>query len=238
MTKLKKLKEQPQQILSKRFAKIILMKTVGQILKTERKKQDKTILQIHKITKIPEEKLKALEADNFTLLPPAIFTKGYIKNYALVLGLEPKKLIAVFRRDWQESKKGEIVPKGLAQSLNKQAFGWTPKITLIVAVTTIVFLFLSYIGFQIKNYFSLPTLIVAKPEDNQYFKQDIIEVSGQVNKNTAVYINDQLINVDNEGNFTYQLKVFAGENTIEVKAVNRRGKETLVFKKIVVDKED
>ena len=214
------------------------MKTVGEILKQERLKQRKTILQIHKETKVPEKTIKALEADDFTSLPPATFVKGFIRIYAQTLGLEPKKLLVIFRRDWQENKKGEIIPRGLARPLNQSGFSWTPKTTLILVISTITFLFLSYVGFQLARFLLSPKLIVESPLENQKVEKETVEVVGKVNKEASVYVNNQLIETDEEGKFSYQLKLFPGENTIEVKAIDRRGKETLISRKVIVDKKN
>lgn len=212
------------------------MKSIGEILKAERLKQEKTILQVHKKTKIPEERLKALEANDFTSLPPATFTQGYIRSYAQVLGLDPKQLTAIFKRDWQEGKKGEIIPKGLEKPIDKQSFGWTPKMTLMTIISIIAALFLSYFGFQLTKYFLPPDLVLEQPEDNQKINQEAVEVKGKVSQEASLYINNQLVDINEDGNFSYSLKLFPGENTIEVKAVSRRNKETIISRKVVVDK--
>ena len=86
------------------------MKSVGQILKKEREKQGRTILQIYRETKIPEKNLLALEADKYSSLPSATFIKGFISIYAKALELDEKKLIAIFRRDWKKREEAKIVP--------------------------------------------------------------------------------------------------------------------------------
>lgn len=213
------------------------MKTVGEILKQEREKQDKTILQIHRETKIPQKTLEALEADNFTSLPPATFVKGFIRVYAQTLDLEPKKLLAIFRRDWQESEKGEIVPKGLSQPLNPSGFGWTPKTAFILIISTLGLLFLAYIGLQLTRFLLPPKLSLESPLEGQKIEQEMVKIVGQASKDSSVYVNNQLIETDEEGKFSYQLKLFPGENRIEVKAVDRRDKETLLLRTIeAVDK--
>ncbi|MFC1711898.1 helix-turn-helix domain-containing protein [Patescibacteria group bacterium] len=208
------------------------MKTVGEILKETRKKQGKTVLQIHKITKIPEKTIIDLEKDDFSSLPPAAFVKGFIRSYANALNLNHQKLLGVFRRDWQESEKGEIVPKVLVSSLDKPKFSWNPKKTFALSLGFIIFLFLSYIGLQLSGFLSPPKLEVEKPSENQEVSEETIEVIGTVDIDASVYINENLIEINDDGKFIYNFKLFPGENTIEVKAVDRKGKETIVVKKV------
>lgn len=42
--------------------------------------------------------LHSLEADDFQRLPPPIFTRGYLRNYAQLVGLDPEPLVAAYDR--------------------------------------------------------------------------------------------------------------------------------------------
>jgi len=207
------------------------MKSVGSILQEERKKKEKSIEQINKLTKIPIETLKKIENDNFGKLPPTAFTKGFVRNYAKSLGLDEDKLAAIYRRDWE--KKGEKEApffkkdKGLGKSF------WNPKTTGFIIGGFLVLILAGYLGWQIKEYFSPPKLVVEQPMDGEEISKDEVEVKGGVDKEASLYINDELIDIDESGAFSYSLKIYEGENEIEVKAVDRRGKETVVERKII-----
>jgi cytoskeletal protein RodZ len=212
------------------------MKTVGEILKAERLKQNKTILQINRETKIPEHYLQALEANEFKTLPPDTFVKGFIKIYAQALGLPAPQVLAVFRRDWQDNKKSEIVPQGLSDPVDKPKLSWTPNTTGIFISSTLVAIFLSFLGFQLWRFLAPPNLVIQKPQDNQKTKEETIEIVGKVNKEASIYVNDQLINLNNKGDFSYKLKLFPGENNIVIVAQDRRGNKSTVTRKVQVDK--
>lgn len=47
-------------------------------------------------TKIRRKYLVALEDENFDLLPGRVYVKGFLKNYAAFLGLNPRPLIAAY----------------------------------------------------------------------------------------------------------------------------------------------
>jgi len=209
------------------------MKSIGEIFKRRRIKQAKTLEQVHRQTKIPLKTLKALETDNFDCLPAATFIKGFISIYARNLGLDEKKLIAVFRRDWQKKESKEIMLSGLTTPFDRVNF-WTPKLAGILTGVFFLTIFLGYLGFQLKNFFSPPRLMVEKPTENEQVKTEELEVKGKAERQASVYINGKLIDLDQQGNFSYQLRVFPGENRLEIKAVNRRGRERIVERKIEV----
>lgn len=117
------------------------MKTVGEILKETRTKKGIDFGQIEKATKIRKKYLQALEENKYAKIGPATTVKGFIKNYGKYLGLESPSLLAIFRRDYAEDKKGQVVLKGMAEPLNKPLLAWTPQRTF-VAVIIFVFLFL------------------------------------------------------------------------------------------------
>lgn len=215
------------------------MQTVGEILKQERLNLRKSLLQIQQQTKISLPNLKALENNNFSKLPPETFIKGFIRNYALAVGLKPEKLIAIFRRDKSKKEKINILPSEIDPKKINRSFWWTPQMTLFLGIGFLAALFLIYLGLQIKKYFSLPYLTLLEPaEESQTFKNEV-EIKGQAEKEATVYINNQLVNLDDNGNFSYYLKLAPGENKIEVKAIDQRKKQNLVIRKItVVDKGD
>src|SRR3989338_2885256 len=69
-----------------------------------------------------------------------------------------------------------------------------------------------------------PDLSINSPEEDQSFsKNNRIKVSGQTEKDAQVFVNNFLANVDSEGNFEIYVPVMEGENTIEIKAVDKAG---------------
>src|SRR5512132_3436859 len=50
-------------------------------------------------TKIRARYLGALERGDYKELPGAVYTKGFLRNYALYLGLEPEEILTQWRRE-------------------------------------------------------------------------------------------------------------------------------------------
>ena len=212
------------------------MKTVGEILETERKKQKRNLEEISRKTKIPFSTLTSIEKDDYNLLTTQPYVKGFIRNYAIELDLDPDKVLAVFRRDHTVKKRDKIMPLGLSSPLN-EGFSWTPKLILILSSILVFLLIFAFLFFQVRGYLFRPPLTITSPAEGEEIQVQALQVKGKTIPDAAVYVNDQLASINFDGTFTYDLKVLPGENIIKIKAVNRRGQETEVRRRIVVDKE-
>src|SRR6476469_3197508 len=58
-------------------------------------------------TKIRARYLAALERGDYRELPGAVYTKGFLRNYALYLGLDPELVLAHWRTEVDESRRRE-----------------------------------------------------------------------------------------------------------------------------------
>ncbi|RUM88310.1 MAG: hypothetical protein DSZ24_04030 [Thermodesulfatator sp.] len=66
---------------------------IGEYLRKTREAQGKTLAEIAEETKINPRYLEALEREAWGELPAEVFTQGYLRAYALALGLDPEKLL-------------------------------------------------------------------------------------------------------------------------------------------------
>jgi Helix-turn-helix domain len=69
--------------------------TVGATLAAKRGERGLSIDQVAASTRIRPEHLRALEADDYTQFPAPVYAKGYLRAYAVFLGLDPEELIAL-----------------------------------------------------------------------------------------------------------------------------------------------
>lgn len=67
------------------------MDSLGQFLKQQRECKGYSLEDAQEETKIQIKYLKALEQENFDILPGEVFTKGFIRSYADYLGLDPQE---------------------------------------------------------------------------------------------------------------------------------------------------
>src|SRR3990167_11368716 len=80
------------------------MEKFGEILSSQRKVKNISLKRASAKLLIKKEHLLALENEDWQSLPEATFVKGYIASYAKFLGLDPAKVLALYRREYDESK--------------------------------------------------------------------------------------------------------------------------------------
>jgi hypothetical protein len=213
------------------------MKTVGQLLKSAREKQAYQLLDIEKATKIRTKYLEALERDEYSKLPSGTYAKGFIKNYAQFLNLPVDTLLAVFRRDFTENERGQIIPRSMVRPLANRLFLWTPQSTLVSVIALVVVIFLGFIFYQYQG-FLRPRLEVNVPSEGEILLGPMITVSGSADPSAVVSVNQQLVIVNPDGTFSADLVVPSGKANITVEATNTRGNTSTITRTVEIRKED
>lgn len=83
------------------------MESLGHYLKVQRKLRGISLEDVSRLSKVAPNWLHLLEIDEFEKLPGDIFTKGYLRLYAEVVGLDPEDVLLryelVARRNEEEA---------------------------------------------------------------------------------------------------------------------------------------
>lgn len=82
------------------------MGAFGEGLRREREMRNISLDEIAATTKIGTRLLRALEEEQFDLLPGGIFNKGYVRAYAKYVGIDEEKAIAGYLQAAQEAAPG------------------------------------------------------------------------------------------------------------------------------------
>ncbi len=70
---------------------------VGAALKTAREQRDMTVADVCTHLRISPHQVTALESNDFSALPEAMITRGFIRNYAGLLGIDAEPLLEDYR---------------------------------------------------------------------------------------------------------------------------------------------
>jgi cytoskeletal protein RodZ len=115
-------------------------------------------------TKIRARYLGALERGDYKELPGAVYTKGFLRNYALYLGLDPEEVLLQWRRergDVKEATPAIVVPRPITAPSKGLTF--SPGIVVAALLTVVVVAFGAYLGIQVLRFAKPPTIAVTQP---------------------------------------------------------------------------
>ncbi|MEA2428806.1 MAG: cytoskeleton protein RodZ, partial [Thermoleophilaceae bacterium] len=72
------------------------------------------VADVEAATKIRAKYLRALENEEFGLLPGNTFVKTFLRTYAEYLGLDPQLLLEEYRAEYEPRGEGEMQPYSVA----------------------------------------------------------------------------------------------------------------------------
>jgi transcriptional regulator with XRE-family HTH domain len=208
---------------------------IGKALKDAREAKGISLEAAEENTKIRRKYLEALEQENFEILPGKVYVKGFIKNYAIFLGLNAEQLVSAYGErtpvtEREDDKSGERFTH-IEKRLKTGYFKWAAGMVLLAVVA----------------YMALPAFTgkdrgVGKPvPDNQMLTENKPPAADQgqapreaeppaqqgVNLTLNVTDNTSWMYVEVDGNPTFtgflgsgQVKAFKGAERIFIKLGN------------------
>lgn len=72
------------------------MSELGQMLREAREVKGISLAEAEETTRIRRKYLQALEEENYEILPPAVYVRGFLRSYATYLGLDPEEALAIY----------------------------------------------------------------------------------------------------------------------------------------------
>ena len=208
------------------------MQTAGELLKEARLKSKLTFAQIERSTKIPVKTLVAIEKSQFKQLPSFAYIKGLIQNYAKTVNLDTRKIIAIFKRDYDNQTVKKIIPKGVVKPLNSR-FNPTQKTKTILGLSLVTLLFVIYLSLSLLNLNQPPKLEIFKPENGQELSNPVL-IKGKTNHDATLTLNGKTINLESDGNFTTVFNGPIGTHELKIKSTSRRNKFTQTSRHIII----
>ncbi len=191
------------------------------LLKNTRLEKGLEINEIAHSTKIRSDYIEAIESENINQIPPEPYSSLIIKDYAQFLGLNGQDVLSLFRRDF-DHRRQKSTSRIASSSFN-------PQVAYSVFVVLVVISLCLYLVFEYLKYNQPPNLVVSWPNENTLVS-DVIELNGKTNSEATVRINQDLVVVDLEGNFSKKIPLKQGETKITIESKSPSGKTTQVEK--------
>jgi cytoskeletal protein RodZ len=115
-------------------------------------------------TKIRARYLGALERGEYKELPGAVYTKGFLRNYAMYLGLDPDEVL----EQWRKERGGvKEAPPAIVErrpiTAPKKGLTFSPGVVVAALLTVVVIAFGAYLAIQVLRFTKPPTIAVTQP---------------------------------------------------------------------------
>ena len=115
------------------------MDTPGNLLRSERERQKKSLEDIEKVLKINIAYLKAIEKDDYELLPAEVFTKSYLRSYSAILDLDGNHILDLYNKRFgtHPVKEPEPPKKRLREMLPSFKFNYKYLMAICIGLVTV-----------------------------------------------------------------------------------------------------
>lgn len=209
--------------------------SLGQMLRQKRLLLDLSLEEIEDKTSIKAEFIKALEDGDYHQLPPEVYVQGYLKVLSRLYGLELARLNSLYKDEYTDNLSVKINLSRLRVSDDgRKQLILTPRHLTTLVLSGLFAIILIYMGWQVVQVTAAPKLAVDNPADGQVIQERAIEIRGQTVPGSSLTINNQIIPVDDKGNFQQPMNLNLGENHIIIRAMNKFNRSTSITRRIVV----
>lgn len=199
--------------------------SLGEMLQLARERKGVDLYRAERDTKIRLRYLAALEDSAFDELPAPVYTKGFLRNYAIYLGLDPDEALQRYRDEMNALRTAERVivappPRPLAAPRRG------PTITAGMFVAGLVLLvvigFTAYIGVQLLRFAEVTEITLTNPASRiSQIDAESIVLEGTSGAGALISIRGpggSLLNTtaDEQGDWSREVPLAKGRNDFQV----------------------
>ncbi|EKE25279.1 MAG: XRE family transcriptional regulator [uncultured bacterium] len=201
--------------------------TLGERMKKIRNERRLSLSEISKSTRIQTKYLEYLEEGEYMKLPADVYVRGFLRSYAILMGLNECVLIKQYEREKGIHKNIKNISECETSNapISFSSLVITPKMIIIGAVVMLVASSFVYLYAQVNNFVSAPRLVIIKPADGLITDGNSTHLTGMAEKDAMVFVNDQKVLVSENGEFSEDINLRPGQNVISVKARSKFDKE-------------
>lgn len=181
--------------------------------------------------------LRALENAEFNKLPPGVYGKNFLREYAIYLDLDPGDL----KNQLEPLATKPIAKKGDPFSRKIPDFHYfltIPKLIKNTLIVIIALICLLYLGVSVKNIIAPPNINIIYPLNDITIATNFITVEGWAEGETEIIINDEQVLLDSDGFFKKDINLKTGLNIVIITGQKRYSRETKIIRNIIVREEN
>jgi len=203
---------------------------VGETLQLARERKGVDLYRAERDTKIRLRYLSALEDSDYDELPAPVYVKGFLRNYAIYLGLEPDEILDRWRDEMEAMRTATRVavappPMPIVEPGGRR-FTITPSMIVTGLVTLVVIAFVGYIGIQFLRFAEVTPIELTYPDDLvSTISAEQVTLEGTSGPNSLISItgpDGQLYNTtaNGDGQWSREVPLARGQNTFTIVATD------------------
>jgi cytoskeletal protein RodZ len=217
---------------------------IGDSLKRARIRRKISVADVEEATHIRAKFILALESDSWEQIPSEVYGRGYLERYLQFLQMPVDEYMARYDRERSsyarhcQDAKVELSPP-IRYTVPR--FLLTTRFFVMLLIGLVFLGSMGVLGMQIAKFSAAPSLKLITPaqakslSDGELVVQtNSVNISGRTDIGATVQIDDQSVEVDNNGNFAGVVNVQKGSNAVIIRATNTKGKVTSETLNIVV----
>jgi len=201
--------------------------SLGEMLQLARERKGVDLYRAERDTKIRLRYLAALEDSAFDELPAPVYTKGFLRNYAIYLGLDPDEALQRYRDEMMALRTAErviVAPPPRPLVAPRRGPTITPGMLVAGLVLLVVIGFTGYIGAQLLRFAEVTEITLSNPASriSQVDAENIV-LEGTSGPGALITIHGpggSLLNTtaDEQGNWSREVPLAKGRNDFRVTA--------------------
>ncbi|MBD3300326.1 MAG: hypothetical protein GF347_03160 [Candidatus Moranbacteria bacterium] len=205
--------------------------TLGRLLKTERERLKISLEKAASILMVRKIHLINLENDIYDYFPEGVYFRGFLRNYARLLGLDENKIFEYYecQLEIMEGKKkiNDDINKGDKAQPDSGRFNFilTPDILLKLFSVVILLVIIYFFVRVVTGISKVPKLVIESPMDNQIVFDRNLLVVGHTNPDSNLKINNEEIPLTESGSFEEEVILMRGVNEINISVKNKFARE-------------
>jgi len=213
---------------------------VGETLELARERKGVDLFRAERDTKIRLRYLSALEDGAYEDLPSPVYTKGFLRNYAIYLGLDAEELLERWRDEMESIRLAErvaVVAPPMPIAAPGRRITITPALFVAGLVVLVILAFVGFIAIQLLRYAEVIPLALTRPPN--YFSTIDAErtlLEGTSGPGATITIrgpgSPDSTRANEEGKWAREVPLARGPNVFTITAtdpVTQRDSDDLVF---------
>lgn len=211
--------------------------TLAERLRTARHDRGRSLPEAAEKLNINQKYLQALEKGAYGDLPSGVYGKNFLREYARFLRLNYEELLKIYEAETAFLTDKEESAVFSRKKAKKRDFLALPKLLRNSLILATVAGCLVYLGWCLKSLTASPELSIIAPAEDTIIDARALTVIGQAEPEVKITVNGEAVLGDNSGQFTKEINLKKGVNTIEIAAEKKFGRKSVVVRQVLVKDE-